>query len=123
MTVNIFLGKASSIVSEQHLTTRTIAGTEYYQLKCTISDASHNEPVTSGVSRGAYSEARFQNDFKDGNGGLHVRFNGTSFVSHFNWKQVINNPSTFMFFGAPFSINRSYDIIFKNADYSNLAPH
>ena len=99
MKVNFFSGKASSIVSEQHLTTRTIAGTEYYQLKCIIRDASHNELVTSGVSRGAYSEARFRNDFKNWNGGFHVRFDVTSFFSHFNWKKIINNPTTFIFLG------------------------
>ena len=97
MTINFFQKKTSSIVSEQHLTPRTITETEYYQLKCTISNVSHNELVTSGILRGVYSEARFRNELKNGSGGFHVCFGRTSFVSHFNWKQIINNPHTFMF--------------------------
>ena len=64
-----FAGTASIDV-RKNVSKRTISCVDYFQLKCSISDVSSNRLVTTGVARGAYPEARFKADFKNGNGGF-----------------------------------------------------
>ena len=44
-----------------------------------------------------------------------MKFNKTKETHHFNWRQIISNPSRIMFFGPPRETSRAFDDIFKNA--------
>ena len=51
-------------------------------------------------------------DVESGQEGFKVRFDGTEYDQHVNWKWIINNPSSLMIFGPPREVNRSFDDIF-----------
>ena len=67
-----FGGKSGKVNYIQGLDMKVISGSEYFQMMCTISDATHNELVTGGVGRGVYSQVQFMKDLKTGNGGVSI---------------------------------------------------
>ena len=75
---------------------------EYYWLTCTIDEGNYNMLV-NGVQTKQYSDAKFRCDYISKNGGIKVKFDGTSESVHFNWRTTKENPSSIMFFGAPLS--------------------
>ena len=92
--------KAHEIEEIQNLPRRSISGREYFQFRCILSDVSDNECVSTGSMAGMpYTDARFQTDIKGGNAGFKVTFDGCEVTHHFNWRQVLKQPSSFMFFG------------------------
>ena len=72
--------------------------------------------ATTGAAAGLYNLKTFKQDFSKGLGGFAVEFEGCSIGCHFIWRDIINNPSAFMFFGAPLEMCRSCDLIFKNCE-------
>ena len=106
--------KSNLIQNAQHIPRRIISGKEYYQFRCRISDVGHNEGVISGFHSGiVYTEKKFRGDVKSGNGGFKVTFDGYYVDHHFNWRQILKCPSSLLFFGAPLSMCRLFDNIFK----------
>ena len=65
----------------------SLAGREYYRIKCAISDATFNNLVTGGVARKMYSQEKFASDLDNGQGGFQVAFLGTQKTAHFTWKR------------------------------------
>ena len=57
-------------------------------------------------------------DFKTGRCGFSVAFTGTNETTSFTWKEVLSQPTDFMFFGAPLNATRSFDKAMKKI--SNL---
>ena len=96
----LFGGKGRAINAEQDLEQTTISGRKLYPLKCTLTKGSHHL-LMDGTKANSYTESRFIQDWKDNNGGVRVKFNGTNISHHFTWKFIINNPNTSMFFRAP----------------------
>ena len=65
--------------------------------------------------------AQFIRDYNNRSGGFQVHFDGTNQKHFFDWMQIIQNPTTFMLFGAPLSTSRAYDSIFYDMkDVANL---
>ena len=110
--------KSFEIEDEQKLPRRFISGREYFQFRCRLSDVSDNDSVTKLSVAGLYTDARFRADVKEGIGGFKVTFDGCDARHHFNWRQILRNPSSFMFFGAPLSMCRSFDNVFKSLNTS-----
>ena len=69
--------------------------------------------TTSWADAGLYNLKSLRQDFSKGLGGFSVQFEGCTLGCHFTWRDIINNPFTFMFVGAPLEMCRSYDLIFK----------
>ena len=65
---------------------------EYYWLTCTIDEGNYNMLV-NGVQTKQYSDAKFRCDYISKNGGIKVKFDGTSESVHFNWRTTKENPS------------------------------
>ena len=61
-----------------------------------------------------YDLERFQADVKGGHSGFQVAFESTDKVKRFTWKEILQNPLRYMFFGPPLNMSRAYDIVFKN---------
>ena len=106
----LFAGKGAAAHELQQLPTKMISGSEYYQLKCMLTDVTDHIQLTSGVG---YSEKQFKKAFERWTGGFCIQLDGVAKAFHMNWKQIILNPSVFMFFGAPLSMGRSFDNIFS----------
>ena len=103
--------KSSIINDAQQLPMRIIAGKEYFQFRCKLDDIGENEAVVAG---NGYTLKRFKQDVNGGIGGFKVNFGSCDACHHFTWRQILNFPSSFMFFGAPLTHCRSFDNIFKD---------
>ena len=110
---NVCGGKGGAINEIQNFDVDSISGRKYYCLKCTLTEGSRIKAVDEALSK-HYSESMFVNDWKNNNGVVWVRFDGTAISHSFLWKTIIGNPSTFMFFGSPLSWSRNFDYIFRN---------
>ena len=95
---------------------KIIAGRHYYQLKCTIITDTDHHLVMIGETAKMYLQEQFEQDFKKSNVGFRVRFASTTRETHVNWKQLVTDPSTYMIFGAPLSVARSFDSILNPGD-------
>ena len=109
----VFGGNANKInlIQQNHIA--TIGGKRFIPLKCVLSGAACNLCATGGTAGGLYTEKRFINDWKTRKGDFQVSFPGTEKVHTFNWREIVEGPSTFMFFGAPLTMTRSFDSIFQ----------
>ena len=111
---NLFGGLGAKINAKQQLEIASISGKKYYRLKCTVIQSNRDELV-HGLSNKMYSQALFEGDFQSRNGGFIIQFDGDDKrKQHFNWRDVVDFPSTFKFFGTPLTRSRSFDSIFKN---------
>ena len=118
----IFGGKGNKINSMQNIDQCTIAGKQYYRLKCTIEEGNY-DMLDNGPKTKMYSEARFKYDFKYRRGGIQVQFDGTTETHSFLWNDIIDYPSTFMFFGAPLTQSRAFDTIFHTSERLDTLHH
>jgi hypothetical protein len=80
-----------------------------------------NEQATKESAK--YKETTFQANVTGGRAGFKFKFDGFEIDPHITWREVLNNPSTCMFFGAPVSMSRLYDLIFKNAETFQAVHH
>ena len=106
----LFAGEGAAAHELQQLPTNMISESKYYQLKGMLTDVTDHIQLTSGVG---YSEKQFKEAFERGTGGFCIQLDGVAKAFHMNWKQIILNPSVFMFFGAPLSMGRSFYNIFS----------
>lgn len=92
---SLLQGRAGKFHEQQQISTRTIGGKLYYQLKCTIVDLLHlgHRRGYSIAIRGEYTRKQSVGDVDKGQGGFKVRFDGTDYVQHVNWMWIVNNPS------------------------------
>mmetsp|Transcript_24341 Transcript_24341/g.39568 ORF Transcript_24341/g.39568 Transcript_24341/m.39568 type:complete len:145 (+) Transcript_24341:103-537(+) len=70
-----------------------------------------------------YKETTFQADVTGGRAGFKFKFDGFEKDTHITWRKVLNNPFTYMFFGAHVSMSWSYNLIFKNAETFQAVYH
>ena len=63
-----------------------------------------------------YTNAWFKSDFDSRMGEFQVQFTATNIIHNFNWREVVESPTIFVFFGPPLSASRSYDKIFKSVE-------
>jgi len=105
----------------QNLPTWNISGRTYLQLKCTLSDVHMNEQATKRSLK--YKETSFEADVTGGRSGFKFKFDGFEKDTHVTWREVLNNPSAFMFFGTPVAMSQSYGLIFKNAETFQAVHH
>ena len=110
----LFGGLGAKINKQQDLGLASISGRSYYRLKCTIVD-SNRDQLLYGVTAGMYSEKQFKTGFGNREGGFVLQFDDAEKPRHFNWRDAIDFPSSFMFFGTLLSQTRSYDSIFHSA--------
>ena len=104
--------KYKKIAQAQNTPRKVISGREYHQVKCTVIEDTMHQMVMSGPGAKLYTQAMFEDDFHQSNAGFKVSFPGTAKETHLNWNQLVTQPSTFMCFGAPLSVARSFDNIF-----------
>ena len=64
----------------------------------------------------------FENGFSGGHAGFSVAASGCNGCLTITWKEVANNPTSFMFFGAPSSA-RCYNVVFKDVTNTNKFHH
>ena len=97
---------------KQNFPERIVGSRVYYQLKSTLTDGSENQlPTTCAMG---YDLDRFKVDLKGGHSGFQVAFEGKGKVKCFTWKEILDNPSRYMFFRHPLNMSWAYDIVFKN---------
>ena len=102
-------GLGAAVDKEQCIDRATISGREYYRLKCTVT-SSNTDKLAYGEQSGTYSREQFERDVGESrNGDFGVSFDGTNEKKLFNWYQIINSPTSLMFFGAPLTQSRSFD--------------
>ena len=102
---------AHTISEAQGNGTTLISGVEFYRLKATISDATHNANARGeGLP---YPLKSFKRDFNKKDGEFEVRFDGTNKIKRFNWKTLVDDSSSIKFFGAPLSQPHTFDFVFK----------
>ena len=118
----LFGGKGGVINAEQRLEPTTISGRKFYLLKCTITEGSRHLLV-DGANANSYMESSFIKDWKNHNGGIHFKFDGTNTFHHFTWNFIINSPKMFMFFGAPLTQSQKFDIFFGGINSSTSTLH
>ena len=73
-----------------------------------------------------YSQASFEENFWNKNGGFHFkfdRFEEDNEGKHINWLSLVDSPSTFMFFVVPLSTVRHFDAIFNNLNNDDKLHH
>ena len=119
---NLFDGLAAKVENEQQLERASISGKTFIRLKCTVIESNKND-IVHGVLNRTYSETKFKDDYKNRNGGFRIKFDGVAKSRHFNWKDVIEHPSSFMFFGTPLSQTRSFDSIFHSMNSLSTIYH
>ena len=117
-----FLTKMEKHHDAQNLPLTVIGGREYYQLRVRMHDVTNNEMVVLGNSP-IYNVSQFKDDVLSGHKGFDVVFDGTGGKHNFTWKQVLLNPTEFMFFGPPLTMSRSYDRIFKDINNFTTLHH
>ena len=121
---NSRLSKALRVESIVGRDRTTISGREYLRLRIALNDVHENQLLTgNSVVGGAYSEERFMSDFKHGMCGFSVSFVGTDETTSFTWKEVIAQPTDFMFYGAPLNVTRSFDEAMKNLSSLDTLHH
>ena len=86
-----------------------------------MSECRQRLDVISGGSSG-YILKDFQNDFSGGHAGFSAAASDCNGCLTFTWKEVANNPTSFMFFGAPSSA-RCYAVVFKDVTDTNKPHH
>ena len=94
---NVFKNRGYPAHQVQNLPTRNISGRTHLQLKCTLSDVHMNEQATKRSVK--YKETTFEANVTGGRAGFKFKFDGFEKDTHITWREVLNNPSTFMFFG------------------------
>ena len=113
-------GRLGAIVEDaQQIEHAKISGRTYYRLKCTVTDSNYNQLVY-GEKAGTYSQSAFVNNMGESrNGDFVVTFDGTDEKKIFNWYEIINNPSSLVFFGAPLSQSRQFDKLWPTMKSAN----
>ena len=109
------------VPNQQQIEKASISGNDYNRLQGTITSTNYDD-LLNGVKSRTYSEAKFKADFKKENGGFQVSFDGKMFNTHFNWRQIVSDPSMSMFFGDRLLISRYFDCIFKDAEFFSITP-
>ena len=108
---NLFDGLGARMDSIQHMDQASISGRSYYRLQCIIIQ-SNRDDLVYGAQKKMYSEAWFKQDSKSCNGGFRIKFDGCDKTTTFNWLDVVDYPSAFMFFGTPCTKTRVFNTIF-----------
>ena len=112
---NLYDRLEARIESQEQLKRSSISRRLYYRLKCTAIE-SNKSNIINGVTNGMYSESKFKEDFKTRNGGFQIKSDGVDKSRHFNWRDVIDHLSSFMFFGTPLSQICSFNSIFHSVN-------
>ena len=89
---------AKQINQIQQNPTTTIGGKRFIPLKCVLSGAACNLRAQCGTAGGLYTANRFSDNWKSRKGDFRVSFPGTEAVHTFNWREIIEEPATLMFF-------------------------
>ena len=107
--VELYGGIGAAVEKVQRIERANISGREYYRLKCSVTSSTHDKLVY-GEKSGTYSRAQFERDVGESrNGDLGVTFEGTNEKMSFNWYEIITQPSSLMFFGAPLTQSRAFE--------------
>ena len=99
-----------------------ISGQKYFTTEVIASECRQRLDVTSGGSSG-YTLKDFENDVSGGHAGFSVAAQGYNRCRTFTWKEVANNPTSFISFGAAPSSARCYDVVFKDVTDTNKLHH
>ena len=75
--------KGARVNAIQQLPTRLLARREYFQLRCSMEETHANEMLTCADTHSKEAEKQFKSDFKGGQKGFVVRFDGACLVQHF----------------------------------------
>ena len=118
----MFGGKGGTVNDIQKLDIASISGRSYYRLKFTLTKGSHIKVVDGAISN-LYSQSMFVKDWENNTGWIRVKFDGTNISHSFSWKKIVNNPFTFMFFGAPLTRTRNFDSIFRGISSTATLHH
>ena len=95
------LGSKGFVVNtQQQIEKQSIGGRLYYRLQCTIV-TSNCDQLIHGVKNKTYTEVKFIDDYTKRNGDFQVDFDTTMHYHQFNWRKLMENPTSFKFFGPP----------------------
>ena len=117
----LLCGRGAHFSQLQDNAATMISGRKYFTTEVVVSECRQRLDVISGGSSG-YTLKDFENDFSGGHAGFSVVASGCNGCLTFTWKEVTNNPTSFMFFRAPSSA-RCFDVVFKDVTVLNKLHH